>query len=366
MSATFTHQGLPKGTKPFDLLDILHSLRSSLGLQDEDIVYLRYMLTRVRRSDCGKGHICAVWESPSTISTALGFIPRRLNRIETRLENRGLIIRSFTSNRKRFGNRNAAGTITYACGINLGPLLNQAQKLVEYSRVIANSRIRIKKLQGTLKELVQRVRALGVEDALLAAKAAFPRLRSTEITNEEKLAKLIGALEAVIGDFSTGSGQTEDLAASDSSVRLKTDQEHINIICTGDEILQPDPMHTTPDQVRTLASSEFKDAIDLYANISGRHRSVNWDSLGKATRDFAQVREISGAEWAKARDKIGERKAILCFLVAERNASRRDKFRARKIAGAFINMVHDEERRGSALAALLGELIRHITEARHV
>lgn len=66
-----------------------------------------------------------------------------------------------------------------------------------------------------------RVRALEIEDALLAAQAAFPRLRSTEVTNEEKLAKLIGALETVIADFSAGSGQTEDLAASDSSVRLK-------------------------------------------------------------------------------------------------------------------------------------------------
>lgn len=53
-------------------------------------------------------------------------------------------------------------------------------------------------------------------------------------------------------------------------------------------------MRTTPDQVRTLASPEFKDTIDLYADISGRHRSVSWDSLGTATRDLAQVREISG------------------------------------------------------------------------
>lgn len=49
MSATYTHQGLPDGVKPFDLPDMLEKLRMRLGLRDEDITYIRYLL----RKDCG-------------------------------------------------------------------------------------------------------------------------------------------------------------------------------------------------------------------------------------------------------------------------------------------------------------------------
>jgi replication initiation protein RepC len=363
MSATFTHQGLPRGTKPFDLLDILHSTRSSLGLRDEDIAYLRYLLTRVRRSDCAKGHICAVWESPSTIAAGLNIEPRRLNRIENRLEDRGLIIRSFTSNRKRFGDRNAAGAITYACGINLGPLLNRANELVEFSRATARSLIRVKSQQDLVRGLVRQIRALGVEGALLAAKEVIPRLRAGEVTNEVKLNEVIAALEAVITDFSSSSGQTVQEAASDTSVRLKTNQEHIIITCTDNKKPLSRPMHTSPEQVRLLAAPEFRGAIELYADGSGQRQPLSWECLGKAARDMAAVRKVSGAEWVKACKQVGEKKAVLCFLVADRNAHRSGRFEATKIAGSFVNMVRQEGPDKSTLEPLLGELMRHWKES---
>lgn len=55
MSATYTHQGLPEGVKPFDLPDMLEKLRMRLGLRDEDIAYIRYLLRKVRAADFQPG-----------------------------------------------------------------------------------------------------------------------------------------------------------------------------------------------------------------------------------------------------------------------------------------------------------------------
>lgn len=86
MSATHTHQGLPEGMKPFDLPDMLEKLRTRLGLRDEDITYIRYLLRRVRAADFQPGRICAVWEAAATQAADLGFNTRRTTRIATRLD----------------------------------------------------------------------------------------------------------------------------------------------------------------------------------------------------------------------------------------------------------------------------------------
>ncbi|MCE8441852.1 helix-turn-helix domain-containing protein [Rhodovulum sulfidophilum] len=130
MSTTLTHSGLPAGVKPFELLDILAKLRTDLGLRDEDLTYLRSLFRLARAEDFLPGRICAVWERVAGLADRMNFQIRRITRIETRLEQRGLILRTGAANGRRFGRRCDDGRIVSAGGVNLAPLIDRASELL--------------------------------------------------------------------------------------------------------------------------------------------------------------------------------------------------------------------------------------------
>ncbi|WP_108814388.1 helix-turn-helix domain-containing protein [Loktanella sp. Alg231-35] len=74
--------------------------------------------------------LCAVWEAVATQSADLGFNVRRITRIASRLETRGLLLRTACKGGRRFGRRGGDGRIIVAGGINLGPMVEQAGDLM--------------------------------------------------------------------------------------------------------------------------------------------------------------------------------------------------------------------------------------------
>ncbi len=357
MSATYTHQGLPKGVKPFDLPDMLEKLRTRLGLRDEDIAYIRYLLRKVRAADFQPGRICAVWEAAATQAADLGFNTRRITRIATRLETRGLVLRTASKGGRRFGRRGPDGRIVAAGGINLGPLIEQAGDLLRLIRHEALASERLRDQRQRANDLIKVIRALDAEGAVEAARAVFPRLRPSEVNDTERLAGIIEALEAVLADFSTAPGRTIEAAGSDSSGRPDTNPEKKTKTCMARKRRETQPLHTTPAQVALLASRDLREALELYWSAQDRGGPLSWNSVLSAVRDRARQLGISGALWERQCDLLGADRAALCLVIADRNAERTDGYRVGDAAKAFAGMARKEVRQGGIVNSLLGELI---------
>lgn len=359
MSTALRHSGLPVGIKPFELLDILEKLRSRLGLRDEDLSYLRCAFRLVRAEDFQADRICAFWEKVSGLADRLGFNVRRVARIESRLEARGLILRTSASNGRRFGRRAEDGRILSAGGINLAPLIERTSDLLAHLRSASVAAERLKDYRERANDLIRQIRGLEVAEALDAARAAFPRLRPSEIQNGEKLAAIIDVLEAIVVDFSVPSGRTNPTAPSDSSVRPHTHRKKKTETCS--VVAQSEAsMRVAPAQFRQLASKPLKEAIDLYTQVEDGIGRPCWRSIALAARERAMMLGISGADWDTARDRVGEIRAALCLLVADRNADRTGRFQVHDPAAAFIGLIRKETRNQAVMQALVAELMQFV------
>lgn len=357
MSVTYTHHGLPEGLKPFDLPDMLEKLRTRLGLRDEDITYIRYLLRKVRGADFQPGRICAVWETVATQSADLGFNVRRITRIARRLETRGLLLRTACKGGRRFGRRGADGKIIVAGGINLGPLVEQAGNLLRLIQHQAQDSERLRNDRERANDVIRAIRGLGAEPALQAARDVFPRLRPSEVNDTDRLAEIIEALEAVLADFSDVSGRTIEVAGSDTSGRPNTNQVNKTKTCTATKRPIDQPPRTTPAQVALLATRELREIVELYWNAQDRGGQLSWGSVLSAARERAHQLGISGALWQQQCDLLGAQRTTLCLVVADRNAERTDDYQVRNVAQAFAGMTRHEARKGGIIDSLLGELI---------
>ena len=166
MSVTLSHAGLPTTMRPFSLLDMVAKLRKSLRLRDEDITYLRYIATFLRAEDFQVGRICATWVSAGKLADELHVSRRQLARIEKRLEDRGLIRRTWPPKGHRFGQRDSSGKIVFAGGVNLAPLVDRVTELLEALRVAEDEGRRLKDARQKANELIRAIRSLGDPEAL--------------------------------------------------------------------------------------------------------------------------------------------------------------------------------------------------------
>lgn len=351
MSTTLTHSGLPAGLKPFELLDILAKLRTDLGLRDEDLTYLRSLFRLSRAEDFLPGRICAVWERVAGLADRMNFHIRRVTRIETRLEQRGLILRTGAANGRRFGRRGDDGRIVSAGGVNFAPLINRAAELLARIRQTSVAAQRLKEDRNQLNDLIREIRGLDVPEALSAAREALPRLRPSEVRDAGRMNALIDALEAILTEFSPAPGQTVEAAPPDNSVRPNTDRKEKIENCRRQASVM-----ITPAQVLTLANEDLREMIAIYAEAAGETYLPSLPTISLAARERARMLGISCMEWDVARDQLGELRTVLCLLITDRNSVRMGRFAVRNPAAAFIGLARKTTRGDAVIAALIAEL----------
>ncbi len=362
MTTTLRHSGLPDGLVPFALLDLLEKLRVDLGLQADDLSYLRCAFRLVRRDDFNPGRVCAMWERVAGLADRLQMNVRRITRIERRLETCGLIQRTSAANGKRFGRRGDDGRILSAGGINLAPLIERAPELlarVQRKSVAAQA---LKDDRNRVNDLIRQIRGLDAPEALAAAQKVFPRLRPSEVQDAEKLHAILAALEAIIVGFSLRSGQTDEAAPSDNSIRPNTNRQTNIKTCRRSGTVE-ESKRVSVAQAMLLASDGLREAVHLYSQAIEPVGIPSWQAITQAARDRAHVLGISGADWAMAKDQLGEPRTAICLLIADRNADRHDRFAVRNSAAAFIGLVRKNSRDSAVTEALLGELKQHVKES---
>jgi hypothetical protein len=364
MIQLIAHNGLPAGLKRFDLIKLLSPISSRLGLKANDLRYLEYMIGRTLVSDFDTGQICMTWVAVDKIAADLGWSARTVSRIEKRLEQFGLIRRVLSAHKRRFGSRDAAKRIVYACGIDLGPLINRAAELRHMLLAHQEEFTQRCTLQTEIRACLKHIRAFDLDAALSAAKNLLPRLRPAEVQCIPKLRDILSGLGAIIAQFKGRHSRTETTAEEDKDDRPNIDLEPISLTCSRPPNLDrkaTKPEAATPAQIVTHASEELRGAIALYASGSGEAPcSPSWETLQLAARDTAFQAEVSRKIWENALLKLGEEYVVLAFAVVHRNAQRTGtRWHVDNVPACFTNLIkaasHDKSCIDRIWAALVHE-----------
>ena len=351
MTQHLTHGGLPDGISPFRMKLLLQQAKASLGLSSGALKYLEFAIDNCQPSDFQQDRICAIWHSLERLAHLFGLSKRQIARIEAELVDAGLIKRTYPERKSRSGDR-VAGVIKRAAGINLAPLIEQA----EYIRALASRQMQAdedsKRLREHIQGLFRQIRDLESVDADEAATSILPRRRPAELSDIKKMKEVAEALEAVLADFSKMDSQPELSVESDENVRLNTNEEKKNKIRIAGEPKGEGRLTTSPAHARLLAGTQMGEYIDLYA-CGG---PTDWTAVIRAAHERAYELGISSRLWRERCTQIGEARTALCLIVADRNSQRDGPYGTKNAAASFVGMARKEARQIAVLDGLVGEL----------
>lgn len=201
MSATLAHCGLPEGVRRIDLLSLVEDLgKRGLGLSSTATRVLRHHVWRSRDDDYRAGRICAVWDRVCRTADDLDLCGRAINDAERELEAKGLIARTTGGNGARSGLR-SSGTIRWAAGINLAPLIERYAdlKAAWEARRLEQQAIDICKAE--IRRTRRLIRNAAEPELIARADAILPDGRVAPIHRIERLEAIRAALEAVLADL---------------------------------------------------------------------------------------------------------------------------------------------------------------------
>ncbi len=356
MSVRLTHNGLPSDITPYQLKQFL---RRALGLSKGAVEYLVFAIDNCQRADFQKNRICAIWYSLERLADVFDLSKRQIGRIEAELVGAGLIKRTYPERKERSGDR-VDGVIKRAAGINLAPLIEQAEhlRLVVRRQICANEKR--SQLCKHIQDLFRQIRDLRDNDADQEASKILPRRRPAELNDIEEMQQISEALEAVLSDFSSIDSQPEVADGSDKNVRLNTNKEKKNKTRMAVKAYSSSRSNTTPEHARLLAGEQFGAHIDLYTNGS----PPDFQSIILAARDRAHELGISRRIWEEMCTRIGAWPTALCLIVADRNSQRKeDDFGRDNAAASFTEMARSEAREAAVLDSLIGELTHALIQS---
>jgi len=356
MTQHLTHTGLPDGMTRWQFFGLIKRGRRQLGLSKGAIAYLKVAISNTMDEDFVAGRICSFWTSVTKIAAQAGLDRRQIARIEGDLILRGLLAKTASDHSRRAGSRRD-GKIGNEFGINLAPLIARAVEIQAAAQKAAFEEEEAERLRRRIKKLFGDIRRLCFDGAMKAAEEVLPNRRPSTIQNFERLRQVAEALETVWEDFSAQIGRGEKSHQCDISPALNTSKENISKTCRAERRRDVQPVRTTPAQVALLASGPLREIIELYWNALDSPDQLSWQSIQLAAKDRANQLSINSGVWDRQCGMLGEERAVLCLMIADRNAERLDDYRVRDAAAAFIGMARSEARQGSIVNSLLGELI---------
>ncbi|TKW62905.1 MAG: hypothetical protein DI616_20145 [Paracoccus denitrificans] len=365
MTQHLTHCGLPEGMTRWQFFGMIESARRQLGLSKGAIAYLKVAISNTMEEDFLAGRICSFWTSVTKIAAQAGLDRRQVARIEVELVERGLLSKSASDHSRRGGSRRG-GKIGHEFGINLAPLIARAADVKAAARKAAFEEEEAERLRTQIRKLFGDIRRLGLDRAMEAAEGILPNRRPSTVQSFERLKRIASSLEAVWADFSGEISRGEKSHQCDISPPPNTSKEIINKTCRAGKRLDVPRARTTPEQAALLASKSLQEIIEFYWNAVDNRGPLSWRVIQMAARERAHQLGISSGIWQRQSDLIGEDRAALCILIADRNSERRDGYRAREAAAAFIGMARFEARQGAVINSLLGELADYTRGLNHV
>jgi replication initiation protein RepC len=254
--------GLPRGQAGFvgpntdlatrcvdrwELLSLITKLRKPLGLKDREIMVLRAHLSVLPHGPLDPAKLNVSFMSVTEILVrACGMDERRFRRGEERLEEVGLIHRNLSGNGRRFPERNAAGEIVNAYGIDLAPLLDAHDSLVDMLYQVEEERRALRAWKNALSaRLAAVIKALSSFDTPLPSWLDALRERTQKTFRRKEITKLeLNLLEIDI--------QEAEIAATNSTSAVADNPETCQLCIQP----APTPSEAQSDEAQVQVSAE--------------------------------------------------------------------------------------------------------------
>ncbi len=362
MSASLKHDGLREGIGRFDLLRLFeHTAKPAFGLSRTAIALIRHVIERTQDGDYKRGAICAVWTKVSTMADQLQLTSRSINNAERELEAAGFIKRTCGGNGARYGSR-VDGVVIFAAGINLAPLIERYDELLEHSKTLALISQAINQCKSEIRNFHKQIRQIDA-DAAARADEILPRGRTSRIKKLHELKAIKANLLEVLEALLDSSGEKKISGASEENFSPNILNKHIHkssrpqrIRATAKDSPRVRPKarpkaapQITPNLIMAIASKEYQSIIQMYGG-------ANWPSIVEVSSQLAINMGIDQSVWGRACESFGREIAALCVAIIHRNQAR-DKnhpYHAKQAQPCLLGMITKQRQGAFDLNALIG------------
>ncbi|MEY8828299.1 helix-turn-helix domain-containing protein [Sedimentitalea sp. XS_ASV28] len=217
-----------------DLMAAVNKIGRDLGLRPASVLVLDVLLSCLPCKDPKSGKerpisptmLLTVFASNNTLCfRAKGITERQLRRHLEKLENCGLVHRNDSANGKRFP-IHQGGKLIGAFGINLTPLLSQADDIIRRAQHADENAVAMRGLKARISKLRAQCLELSLDDATQAfvenIRNVLRRVATTLAEANTIAQRLAEILKSATPEASPDENQTENLTAADGqNVRHK-------------------------------------------------------------------------------------------------------------------------------------------------
>ena len=178
--------GLPDNVGRYDLLRLVQDVGFELGFTGGDIQHLHYLLGHTRDVDWEPGSEPIVYKSVCRMARERGVTERQIHNRERKLFVLGCLSYSDLENFRRTGYRDESGRIVEAWGVNLAPLGQLYEQLVELKQrqmadlaAFGTAKRRLSALRRRILVKLEAARERDIEvEELNERLSALPRVRA--------------------------------------------------------------------------------------------------------------------------------------------------------------------------------------------
>jgi len=306
---------LPSGATRFDMLRLFEQVaRPGFGLSSTAVALVRHYVLKTMDADYLSGRICAVWTQACRFAEAIGLTPRTINSAERELEQAGFIIRNAGINGERAGDRQD-GTIVWAEGINLAPLVNRFAELKAKAQALEIQARAIQQCRAEIRQLGQRIREAGDDDLRERAETILPDGRTARITHIDRLIAIREALSAMLEAIdSTPDPEPRALKTSDApeencAPNIQTKKSSRRRTALGHDPLE----RIRPAAALSVATDGYRSMVEVLGGPT-------WPNLVEASWRSCGRLGIAQSTWGRACHQFGRERAALSVLLIDRNA----------------------------------------------
>jgi hypothetical protein len=359
MSTTLSHEGLPTGVGRFELLRLFEQVaRPGFGLSSTAVALVRHYVLKTMDGDYLSGRICAVWTQARRFAEALGLTPRSINSAERELEKAGFIIRNAGINGERAGDRQD-GTIVWAAGINLAPLVERFAELQSKAAALELHARAIQQCRAEIRQLGQRIREAGDATLRERAETILPDGRTARITRIDRLIAIREALSAMLAAIeSPPDPDPRALKTSGAPEENCTP----NILDKKSSRRRTAPTGDPLDRIRpatalTVATEAYRELVDALGGPT-------WPNLVEASWRSCTRLGIAQSTWGRACQQFGRERAALSVLLIDRNVELPvcHRYRVQSPGRCLAGMVRRAGTTGLNLAGLFRATEREVQQ----
>lgn len=266
-SPALAERSLISSENPYNVLELVRTLRSELALTPNDLVTLQALLSFLPRKASSEEALLIVFPSNVALATRTnGLDERTIRRSIGRLIEAGLIARRDSATRKRFPLR-YGGVIRDAFGFDLRPLFERKAELVSRAAAVHEDQERLRSLRATALAL---------------------RIEAIQKPHDEPTASFLRELRNILRRATLRTKDVVDIIQQLASILGRNEQD----FPTGNQLVStsaPDPLPGTDGQnvrlVENQTLNKKRDPAFQRQNTSSAEiklpnpKSLTWNDL---------------------------------------------------------------------------------------